>query len=1111
MKQRGWMGLFFALTWWGCTSTVENDEVVQPLQDSTYTLFNAVAASHSNITFTNTITEDVENNYFKYQYVYNGGGVAVGDFNNDALPDVYFTGNMVKDHLYLNKGALSFEDITASAIAEGNDGWHTGVTTADVNDDGWLDIYVCRSGKTNDPKQLANLLYLNNGDLTFTESAAKWGIADTNHSTQAAFFDYDRDGDLDLYVMNTPAEFDLAISPKEYYALFESRKNRSDRLYRNEGNRFEEVSYSAGINNHAFGLGLSVGDLNDDGWPDIYIANDYDEGDYMFINQQNGTFREEIKQRTKHISNFGMGTDIADFNNDGYLDIVELDMAFADHVRSKRNMASMSTEKFWGMVEQGKHFQYMVNTLQMNNGNNNFSEVAQLAGIAKTDWSWAPLFADFDNDGDKDLVITNGYKRDAKDRDFQNSLETAIKEKGQLTFEETMALMPSTKIRNYLFANNGDLTFKEQSEEWGFDKAINSNGVAYADFDNDGDLDLAINNIDEPASIYENKVNKRQNYLRIKLIGIAGNKWAYGARVTIASGDEEQVQELQATRGFQSAVEPVLHFGLGQRTNVDLLTVQWPDGKITTMKGVQPNQLLNVDANGATHASNNASVARPFSFAPQNLGINYMHKENPYNDFAKEILLPHKQSANGPSISTGDVNGDGLDDFYIGGASGSAGALHVQTTNGTFTIAPNPTFEADKACEDLGSLLFDADGDGDLDLYVVSGGNEVAQNSKLLQDRLYFNNGHGQYKKSAGALPEMLSSGKKVIAGDYDNDGDLDLFVGGRIVPGNYPMPARSYLLQNDGGKFIDATKQEGPGLETPGLVTDAAFTDYDNDGDLDLFIIGEWMTLTLFNNELGDYRYRYENITEHVKLNNTEGFWYSLLPGDFDNDGDIDFVAGNFGKNHKFKGSIDKPFNVYCGDFDGTGTNDIVLSSYQNGKNYPVRGRECSSEQMPFLQQKFPTYKEFAEADLVTLYTEEQLNNALHLEAKYFKSSFIRNNGDNTFTVEALPNAAQIAPVMGMVMFDINKDGHKDIIMAGNHFDAEVETVRHDAGIGMCLLGDGTGKFKPMSVMESGFYAPANVKDVQMVFVGVEKQPVILVANNNFVLQAFVLNAIAL
>lgn len=1049
----------------------------------------------TNILFSNDIEENETHNIFRYEYFYNGGGVSIGDINNDNLPDIYLTGNMVEDRLYLNKGNMKFEDITSTAILSGTGGWHTGTTMADVNGDGYLDIYVCRSGDRNNFSDASNLLYINNGDLTFTERSKEFGLNDTLNSTQASFFDFDLDGDLDVYVMNVPKEM-FVFSKQEYRDLFVSGKNNSDHLYRNDNGVFKDISKEAGVNNHAFGLGLGIGDLDNNGWPDIYVANDYEDRDYMFMNH-GGKFKEELKLRTHHVSNFGMGVDISDFNNDGHQDIVELDMAYATHERSKRNMASMSEKKFWTMVARGNHYQYMVNTLQLNNGNATFSEIGQLAGIAKTDWSWGALFADFDNDGYKDLVITNGQHRDLQDRDFQNEFNRRT-EGQKLLIDEILSIVPSSKQSNYLFRNKGDYTFENCTNSCGFDKKVNSNGVAYGDLDNDGDLDLVVNNLGEEASVYRNMANNKNNYIVIQLKGKEDNIFAYGAKVTLYYQNGIQVQELYATRGYQSSVDPKLYFGLGNNNEIDKIEIRWPDNKISVHKEIEPNKRLVVDYYKCVFEEPKVLEDEPlFKDLSGKLPIKVLHRENAFNDFEREILLPHALSNMGPSLAVGDINDDGLDDVFVGAAKGEVSGLFRQIEGEPFVRGLSNTLALDSMCEDVGALFFDADGDGDEDLYVASGGNDYAKDASELQDRLYINNGIGEFTKAEGALPLMISSTKVVKSADFDADGDLDLFVGGRLTPGEYPVAPRSYLLKNENGKFHDATAEICKDLMTPGMVTGAEFTDINGDGKIDLTLVGEWMGLTRFIN-YGD------TFVKHEVMEESEGLWFSLLAADFDKDGDMDFVGGNLGRNAKFKASMEHPFNVYGNDFDENGSFDLVLSTFQGEINYPVRGRECSSQQMPFITEICPTYKDFAEADMSTLYGNK-LDASVHLTARNLYSCIFLNDGKGNFEMKKLPMEAQFSPIMGMVSEDINMDGNIDLIVAGNMYEAEVETVRYDAGRGACLLGDGNGNFTALSPEKSGFFAWHNVKSMVRMLVGGSKT--YLLGINQSYPQVFILN----
>ena len=1065
-------------------------------------LFKLIPPSKSGVEFSNIIKETLKQNILSYEYFYNGGGVALGDLNNDGLHDIFLTGNQVEDRLYLNKGNMEFQDITKEAgFAKLKGRWSTGVTMVDINSDGFLDIYISRSGKVR-PTDRENKLYINQGDLTFQEQSKDYGLNDRGFSTQAIFLDYDRDNDLDAFILN----HNVIIFYEEDGVELQKKVDPfvGDKLYRNDDGKFVDVSATSGIHQNplGYGLGVGAGDLNNDGFTDLYITNDYDEPDYLYINNGDGTFSDEILTQTSHISNFGMGVDIADINNDLLPDVFVADMTPEDNYRQKTTMRAMAPEKFYKMVEYGFHHQYMFNTLQLNNGNSSFSEVAQLANVSKTDWSWATLLIDFNNDGFKDLFVSNGYRKEISNKDYLNyrkelinSVKGTSRENRMNALKTILEEIPTAQLPNYVFENSRGLHFTKRSEEWGLDISTYSNGASVADLDNDGDLDLVINNIDTLAFIYENTLGaiKEKTHLKIKLDGPQGNASGLGAKIIATAGDKTIYQEHFLTRGYQSSVSDIIHLGLGKVDLLDELKIIWPDGKQETLYDISTNQQITLTYQNADEAPNNSTQEeRLFLDISERAGLEFVHEENKFNDFNEEILLPHKISQFGPALAVGDLNGDQRDDFYIGGASGQAGEIFMQASDGTFLKSTSRPWAKDLMCEDIDAEFFDSDGDGDLDLYVVSGGNEFENDGDELADRLYLNDGKGDFVKSYNSLPEIKESGSVVRPFDYDKDGDMDLFIGGRIVPKKWPSPANSRLLKNDKGKFVDVTEIIAPELLNLGLVTDAIWSDINGNDKTDLIITGEWMSITVMEYDGKSF----ENISSSLGFDKDTGWWYSIAHADFDQDGDVDLIAGNLGKNYKYKASDEEPFQVYYNDFDGNGTGDIVLGYYNDGGLFPLRGRQCSSEQMPFIKEKFKTYHEFGAASLEEIYGQGALADALHYRATNFSSSFILNSDNSSWSFIDLPDLAQVSSTNKILIDDFNSDGLEDVLLAGNMYNVEPETIRNDASFGALLLNTGDD-FKYEPNRSSGLFIEGEVRAMKLISLANNKKGILIGLNN--------------
>ncbi len=1078
-------------------------------------LFKLLSPDQTGVAFANTITTNDSLNVQTDVYVYNGAGVAVGDIDNDGLPDIFFSGNMVSSRLYRNKGHMQFEDITERAGVK-TSRWATGATMVDINNDGYLDIYVSVSGPPwSKPEDRANLLFINNKDGTFTESAAKYGIADTGFTTHAVFLDYNKDGCIDLFLLNnSPRDFTRGVTSHPT-GMRGKTPGSYNELYRNNcDGTFTNVSEEAGILRDAgYGLGVVVGDLNGDGWPDIYVSNDGTPNDVVYINNRDGTFTNKAAKLLKHASQAGMGVDIADFNNDGRPDILQVDMMPRDLERRKRTSGFMTYGSMLNSRGLGFRDDYSQNSLQLNNGVTGdgdpvFSEIARLAGVSHTDWSWSALFADFDNDGYKDIFIGNGYPKAVNDLDYMNAL-AAAQEKGDTRRARSLLKdLPSYELSSYVFRNNGDLTFTDKTKEWRLDHPGYSYGAAYADLNNDGKLDLVVNNIDGPALIYQNIApdDDAHHYLTIRLVGESPRERTagIGAQLIVTAGGRKQYIYYSPYRGYMSTMDDRAHFGLGRARRVDSLEVEWPDGRYQLLRNLPVDRLMIVkqtDAREKRRLLAPVVAARDEWFQPLDLrGLKYSQPPTTQVDYNVQPLLPYMLSSHGPPIAVADVNGDGLDDVFIGGGGGVPGKLFIQQKDGGFVeSSKGQPWEADKPYEDWAAVFFDANGDGRPDLYVASGGYQLAPNSPLLQDRLYINKGGGRFVRDTLALPPMLTSKGTVRVGDFNGDGRPDLFVGGRLSPRNYPYPTRSYLLRNDGGHFTDVTEEMAPDLIHPGgMTTDAAWVDFDGDGRLDLVTTGEWMPIQFYRNE----GKRLRNVTQSTKLPPMRGWWYSLAVGDFDNDGRPDLVAGNLGLNYTYTTSKDSRFGMYASNFTGNRTTEIVLTQELNGVEYPFAGMAQLGPEIYPLAIRFPTYGSFANATINQAFSSAELQRALHYQADTFASMYLHNDGGGAFSPSPLPSLAQIAPIKGMIAQDVDGDGHLDLIVAGNLYDAEPNTPRADAGNGLWLRGDGRGHFAPVSPAESGFLAPLNVSGLAVINTAAGKA--LLVANSGDSLQVF-------
>ena len=1047
-------------------------------------LFKKLPADKTGIYFENKLNYNDSLTILDFEYMFNGAGVALCDINKDGLTDILFTGNMVSAKLYLNKGNMQFEDITAKAGLQ-TSGWCYGASVVDINQDGFPDIYICKAGNRKTPADsMHNLFFINNRNGTFTESAKKMGLDDDGYDVQATFLDYDHDGDLDMYLLrNSFVNYNRnTVRAKE----LDGAATSTDKLYRNNGFSssslgegmgevtFTNVSKEAGITIEGFGLGVTVCDINDDDWPDIYVSNDFLTNNLLWINNRNGTFTNMADKMLMHTTYNAMGNDVADYNNDGKEDIAEVDMLPPDDKRKKLTTMGNTYEQFQQSLRYGYQPQYVRNSLQLNNGNGTFSEIAQLAGISATEWSWAPLFADFDNDGWKDLFITNGYRQDVTNLDFivygKRALFMGTPAANRKDRIDELQKFPGIKVPNYLFKNNGDLTFKNMANSWGLEDATYSNGAAYGDLDNDGDLDLVINNLDEHAGVYQNQsnvINPQAKWLSIHFKGPAGNIEGLGTKVYAWQGGQVQYQYFTPVRGYLSSVEPFVHFGFKNKP-VDSLKVIWPDGKEQLIKTITTNKLLTLIYTDAhLPDSNNLSKqsALHFTECSSELQVKYKHTEDDFVDFKLQPILPHMLSREGPGISVGDINGDGLDDFFAGAATGSRPSFFIQQKNASAGIMPGQflqhPFADSNAADNMGSLLFDADNDGDNDLYIANGGVCNKKNGdSVYQHLLYLNDGKGNFKIEKNAIPPINTSGSSVIGTDYDHDGDIDLFVGGRVSPGDYPMAPESFLLRNDSKNghcvFTNVTKQAGITPATLGMVTAALFTDFDKDGWQDLIVVGEFMPIRFFKNIKGNFK----EITGQAGLINTGGWWNSLVAGDFDSDGDIDYVAGNLGLNGPYHASADGPVCIYAKDYDKNGRLDPVMCHYEAGKEYLVHARDDINKQIIPMRARFKDYNSYASVTFKDAFTPEEISDAYVVKAQTFASAYIENKGNGKFMMHQLPLQAQFAPVYGMICKDFNADGNLDVLCVGNSYSTEVQTGRYDAQGSIVLMGNGKGNF---------------------------------------------------
>ncbi|MBN8575758.1 MAG: VCBS repeat-containing protein [Cytophagales bacterium] len=1063
-------------------------------------LFRLVSPGTSGVNFSNNLHFDQAFNIYTYRNFYNGGGVALGDINNDGLIDIFFTANQERNRLYLNKGNFKFEDISELAGIGGSKAWSTGVSMVDINGDGWLDIYVCNSGDVKgDNKE--NELFINNGNLTFTERASHYGIADSGFSTHAVFFDYDNDSDLDLYILNNSYQ---AIGS---FNLMKNVRNErdllgGDKLYRNDNGKFKDVSKEAGIFGSVigFGLGVTVGDINGDGWLDIYVSNDFFERDYLYINLKDGTFKECLTSQIESISGASMGADLADINNDGLPDIFVTEMLPNDYGRLKSVTTFENWDRYQYSVQNGYHHQFTRNMLQLNNGNNSFSEIGRLANVAATDWSWGALIFDMDNDGYKDIFVSNGIYQDLTDQDYLQYVSSeevvrSVVSNKNVNYKKLVELIPSNPIPNFSFKNLKNLQFENVAGAWGLDALGFSNGAAYGDLDNDGDMDLVINNVNATALVYENQATRLypdNKYLKFVLEGPLYNNFAIGTAIRVYAAGELFYIENVPNRGFQSSVDGRLNLGLGALNKVDSIVVSWPKGKQTKLYEIETNKTLVLNFSDAREYKAVAHQKNQM-FQPIPSFIEAEHIESQFVDFDRDKLIFHMLSTPGPKLTVGDVNGDYLDDIYLGGAKGQTGTLLLQNKNKGFTRLTVAAFEGDKMSEDVACIFFDADGDSDLDLYVASGSNEFSTSSIDLADRLYFNDGRGNFTKSTQILPKGdFENTSVVVAADFDKDGDLDLFVGIRSHPFFYGKPTNGYILQNDGnGFFSDITDHVAGGLKSIGMITDAVWADINGDSWVDLIVVGEYMPVKVFLNQGGTFT----DDTERYGLENFKGWWSKVIAADVDNDGDLDIVLGNHGLNSRFKSNGSYPIELFVNDFDGNGSIEQILCMYFNDESYPLVLRHDLVSQIPSLKKKYLRYQDFKTQNMLQIFGAKGIESSIQLMATELRSGLLLNHG-GSFEFRPLPIEAQFSPIFAIVSNDFDNDGFVDLIIGGNLYNVKPEAGRYDASEGLFLRGKGDGTFAPVLPRISGLKLVGEVRDLKILHI--QSKVILLAARNN-------------